>query len=104
MYEPCYTSTQGLVAFRCRVGACTRVVRTLRGIKMHCLRVHGLREQIEMFSVPVRAENQDGVMTPIAKEKIDGEARSREKPKPVHAVDSGGDDDTLDLFTAARKD
>jgi len=51
MYDPIYSQNIGLCGFRCRVvekdgKSCTRVVRTYRGIIMHCLRVHGLRPQM----------------------------------------------------------
>jgi hypothetical protein len=48
MYDPCYTSNLGLVGFRCRVGDCKKVVRSYRGIVMHCKRVHGLEAQMKL--------------------------------------------------------
>jgi hypothetical protein len=61
MYDPCYTQNLGLVGFRCRVGACTKVVRTYRGIVMHCLRVHKLRAQMTLpgFTEGEKNENTD---------------------------------------------
>lgn len=53
MYDPIYSQNIGLCGFRCRVvdsagRACTKVVRTYRGIVMHCKRVHRLVAQMEM--------------------------------------------------------
>jgi hypothetical protein len=48
MYLPLYTSAHGLVGFRCTTGDCTRVVRTLRGIKSHAWRVHHVKQQMEI--------------------------------------------------------
>lgn len=58
MYDPIYSQNIGLCGFRCRVGACTKVVRTYRGIMMHCLRVHKMRAQME-FPYNVK-ENSNG--------------------------------------------
>ena len=44
---PIYSQNIGLCGFRCRVGACTKVVRSYRGIVMHVKRVHGLGAQME---------------------------------------------------------
>ena len=70
MYDPIYSQNIGLCGFRCRVvtadgRACTKVVRTYRGITMHCLRVHGLRAQMKLFdavlcSVESVEEKKDG--------------------------------------------
>src|SRR6266568_4417006 len=63
MYEPLYSATAGgPFGYRCKLpqrGAkpntaealvlCNRTTRTYKGIVMHCLRVHGLRAQMEMF-------------------------------------------------------
>lgn len=59
MYEPCYTSSQGLVGFRCRVGACTRVVRSYKGIMMHCKRKHGLTEQMKLFDAVKETKDEE---------------------------------------------
>lgn len=85
MYDPCYSTNLGLVGFRCRVGQCTKVVRTYRGIVMHCLRVHGLRAQIALPGMENLYEK--------SKQASSGELQ------PVRA--NSGDDSTLDLFAAA---
>jgi hypothetical protein len=49
MYTALYTTKHDIVGFRCCIGDCTRVVRILRGIKMHALRVHNVKQQGELF-------------------------------------------------------
>ena len=48
VYDTVYSQNIGLCGFRCRVGACTKVVRSYRGIVMHCKRVHRLVAQMEL--------------------------------------------------------
>lgn len=63
MYDPIYSQNIGLCGFRCRVvdsagKSCTKVVRTYRGIVMHCKRKHGLVAQMQLFGdAPAVAEN-----------------------------------------------
>lgn len=79
MYDAVYSQNIGLCGFRCRVGACTRVVRTQRGITMHCLMVHGLRAQIALFdAAPISVGT---------KEKESGKVKTIKKPKLVRAAE-----------------
>ena len=59
MYDPIYSQNIGLCGYRCRVGACMRVVRTYRGIVMHCWKKHGLRAQMEMTYGTTEAATND---------------------------------------------
>jgi len=48
MIEALYSPTQGgPFGYRCKL--CARVTRTYRGMEMHCLRVHNLKAQGELF-------------------------------------------------------
>jgi hypothetical protein len=63
MYDPIYSTNIGLCGFRCRVvradgKPCTKVVRSYRGIVMHCFRVHGLRAQMKLFDAPLALEEK----------------------------------------------
>lgn len=64
IFEPLYSPDLGLAGFRCRCGACTRVVRTQRGAEMHCWRKHKIKAQMEM----------------------DYEATTARKPEPLPAI------------------
>lgn len=70
MYDPIYSQNIGLCGFRCRVvdsagKACTKVVRTYRGITMHCKRVHGLVAQMKLFD-----EVKDGKETEASRSEL----------------------------------
>jgi hypothetical protein len=69
MYDPIYSQNIGLCGFRFRVGDCKRVVRSYRGIVMHCRRVHGLTAQIEF---PFPKENKDETKTGTELQPIRG--------------------------------
>jgi len=56
---------------------------------MHCKRVHGLVAQMKLFDAPVQAENQDGVMIPMAKEAVNGEAKTAEQLELIRAARRG---------------
>lgn len=63
MYDPIYSQNIGLCGFRCRVvnkdgTSCTRVVRSYKGIVMHCKRKHGLVAQMKLFET--LQENNNG--------------------------------------------
>jgi hypothetical protein len=77
VYDPIYSQNIGLCGFRCRVGACTKVVRTYRGINMHCLRVHGLRAQIA-FPFP----------SLLIEEKKDGESQTERELQSVRSTET----------------
>src|SRR5271157_4459347 len=49
MYDALYSQNIGLCGFRCRIEDCVKVTRTLRGMRTHALRVHGVKEQRELF-------------------------------------------------------
>lgn len=92
MYDAVYSQNIGLCGFRCRVGACTRVVRTQRGILMHCRRVHGMVAQRELF---------EGDMT-LAKEKKNGKSKAKTVRKLEPVRDSSGNEALAGLFDAVR--
>lgn len=91
MYDPIYSQNIGLCGFRCRVvnkdgTSCTRVVRSYKGIVMHCLRVHGLRAQMEL---PYGKETSQAVVEPV---RADGNTE--------HFVSIRG----KDIFSSSAKD
>ena len=59
MYIALYSPNHGLCGFRCTIGDCTRVVRTLRGVKAHCWRCHGVKQQISLPMEVKRGENNE---------------------------------------------
>jgi hypothetical protein len=55
---------------------------------------------MKLFDTPVQAENEDGVMTALAKEAAgNGKTETNRKFEPLR---NSGDNSTLDLFAAAR--
>ncbi len=79
MYECAYTANCALVGYRCKVGACTKIVRTYRGIVMHCLRVHGLKAQMELF-------NAAKLSVETVMEKKNDETKVKRNVKPIRAA------------------
>jgi hypothetical protein len=90
MYDPIYSQNIGLCGFRCRVGSCTKVVRSYRGIVMHCKRVHGLKAQT-VLPFPV-------------KEKEDGQEASAVHAEPIRADAAGRDTMLANVFERSTED
>jgi hypothetical protein len=54
MYLPLYNENIGLGGFKCKT--CPRVTRTERGMRSHCWRCHGQKQQTDFDFGPAAAE------------------------------------------------
>jgi len=78
MYEPLYSTHEGgPFGYRCKIKIdtlncfkpCNKVCRTYRGIVMHCLRVHNVRAQMELFDEE-KTKREAAELRPVSRVEV----------------------------------